>query len=207
MRIIEVIKRLIPAGVLLALAGCGWLPNHHLDYREANSIAPMKVPDGMPFIGEQALYPVPDGPARPDYPDGNRDQIPKPPKLAIANSEPDSGDEPAPDLADPSKTRVVMARDGSGYPIIMIHTPYNWAWEYVGQALGTTDLKIDDRDRDSGTYYIKTPKKLDIDGNEALIKLSHTANGIQVAVMDRKGKALLDKGPGTRIIQQLYDAL
>lgn len=198
-------RRLIAAVSVVALGACSWLPNHHLDYRKAESIKPMVLPEGMVFIGEKALYPVPDGLPAPAYTHTRKDDIPAPPQLAVAT--PDADDPaPAPDT-DPARTRVVLARDGSGYPIIMMHTPYSWAWEYVGQALATTDMKIEDRDRESGIYFVRTPKGLDIDGREAQIKLSLTANGIQIAVLDRKGSALLAREPGQQIIQRLYDAL
>lgn len=190
---------------LVALGACSWLPNHHLDYRKAESIKPMAMPEGMVFIGEKALFPVPDGVPEPVYPHRKKDDIPPPPQLSVMAQ--DSEDSvPAPDT-DPTNTRVLLARDGSGYPIIMMHTPFSWAWEYVGQALATTDMKIEDRDRESGIYFVRTPKGLDVEGREAQIKLSLTANGIQIAVLDRKGTALLAKEPGQQIIQRLYDAL
>ncbi|MCB1836837.1 MAG: outer membrane protein assembly factor BamC [Alcanivoracaceae bacterium] len=200
-------RRLIAVASVVVLGACSWLPNHHLDYRKAESIKPMVVPEGMVFIGEKALYPVPDGLPAPVYSHAKKDDIPPPPQLAVtAQESEDTAQEAAPDT-DPTNTRVVLARDGSGYPIIMMHTPFSWAWEYVGQALAATDMKIEDRDRESGIYYVRTPKELDVEGREAQIKLSLTANGIQIAVLDRKGAALLDKEPGQQIIQRLYDAL
>ncbi|MDF1780272.1 MAG: outer membrane protein assembly factor BamC [Alcanivoracaceae bacterium] len=200
-------KLFLVVGISLGASACSWLPNHFLDYRKAESIEPMTVPDGMVFIGEQPLYSVPDGQPAPVYEKEKKDTIPKPPRLIVANAIPDE-EEPRPENEpDPSSTRVVMARDGNGYPIIMMHTPFNWAWEYVGQAIAATDLKIDDRDRDSGTFYIKTPKKYEVDGREAQVKLSYTANGIQITVLDRKGAALLEKGAGQQIIQRIYDEL
>lgn len=198
-------RALVVVASLLALGACSWLPNHHLDYRKAESIKPMVVPEGMVFIGEKALFPVPDGIPAPVYAHRKKDEIPPPPQLVVAAQESEE-DVPAPGT-DPTNTRVVLARDGSGYPIIMMHTPFSWAWEYVGQALATTDMKIEDRDRESGIYFVRTPKGLDVEGREAQIKLSLTANGIQIAVLDRKGAALLDKEPGQQIIQRLYDAL
>lgn len=189
---------------LAGLSACGWLPNHHLQYRQAESIDQMELPEGMVFIGEQALYPVPEDVPAPEYAHRKKERIPKPPQLVVP-SRVAVEDEPVPE--DPTNTRVVMARDGNGYPIIMMHSPFSWAWEYVGQALKKTDLKIDDRDRNSGTYYVKTPKKYAVDGREVQIKLSFTANGIQIVVLNEEGSSLLDKEPGQKIIQTLYDEL
>lgn len=197
----------LPLLLLLVQTGCSWLPNHHLAYRSAESEAPMQVPEDMVFIGEQALFPVPDVATKPVYENAKKDVIPKPPKLVVLGDDIDDEAPAAPAENDPTNTRVVMARDGNGYPIIMMHTSYSWAWEYVGQALGKTDLKLDDRDRESGTFYLRTPKKYEVDGRDVQVKLSHTVNGIQIAVLNRKGTALLDKTPGQKIIQQLYDQL
>lgn len=200
------------AAILLCglIGSCGWLPNHYLDYREARSVKPLSMPPETPFIGEQPLYPVPGGVPAPEYGDARKDEPPAPPQLAVLGREQDEEEPPLPDgvePSDPTRTRVLMARDGNGYPIIMMHSPFTWAWEYVGQALARTELEIEDRDRESGIFYVKTPRKYDVDGNEAQIKLSHTVNGIQIAVLNRKGSALLDKEPGQQIIQRLYDKL
>lgn len=201
---VKMVSVAIAASVISA---CSFLPNHHLDYRLAESIEPMTVPDDMVFIGEQALFPVPPSSVEPVYDHPKKDRIPEPPQLVIANAAVDD-EAPLPEQGvDATDTRVVMARDGNGYPIIMMHTPFSWAWEYVGQALSATELKIDDRDRESGTFYIKTPKKYEIDGRDVQIKLSHTANGIQIAVLNKKGTSLLDKPSGQKVIQRLYDEL
>ena len=132
--------------------------------------------------------------------------MPQPPKLAVARR----ADESAPDESerpDPTKTRVVLARDGSGYPMIMMSTSYAWAWEYVGQALAETDLRIDDRDRQSGVFYLTVPRGYGLDDKTAQLKLSQTVNGIQITVLEPKGGALVAKGPGQDILQALYDQL
>ena len=37
--------------------------------------------------------------------------------------------------------------------------------------------------------------------------LSHTTNGIQVAVLNEKGTALVEKTPGLAILERIYDEL
>lgn len=192
---------------VLALGACGWLPNHTLDYRKATSTRPLELPDGMVLIGEEPLYPVPDHIPAPEYEDEERDEAPLPPRLAIAEQEPEQEASAAEPESDPTRTSVVMARDGNGYPIIMMGTSFSWAWEHVSRALTETDLTVTDRNRDAGLFWLKVPKAFGVDGGRAQLKLSHTANGIQIAVLDDEGVALLAKEPGQQIIQHLYDRL
>ena len=89
----------------------------------------------------------------------------------------------------------------------MMSTRYAWAWEYVGDALKKTDLKVGDRDREVGIFYLKVPNRYELGAREAQLKLSHTTNGIQVAVLNEKGTALVEKTPGLAILERIYDEL
>lgn len=198
------------AALALALlaSGCSWLPNNSLNYREAEVTAPMQVPDGAVFIGEQALYPVPRQDERLTGPREGEDRFmaPKPPQLVSLApvEEQDEAIGPAPEQG---SAQALLARDGNGYPIIMMSTRFAWAWEYVGEALSATDLKVDDRDRESGIYYLKVPERYGLDDDDAQLKLSHTTNGIQVAVLNHKGTALVEKTPGLAILERIYSEL
>lgn len=186
----------------LVLTGC----SPSTAYRKAEERPPIKVPGDMVFEGEQPLYPIPDNGPRAQWDKANdKFQVPGPPQIREPEAEP--SDEQAPP-ARAENTRVVLARDGNGYPIIMMHTRFAWAWEYVGQALREAGFKIDDRDRESGLYYIDLPEPYrEKKRKSAQIKLSHTANGIQIAVLKADGTALLDKGPGQDILSRLYEEL
>ena len=182
--------------IALACTSCGWLPDRTMDYRKAEPLAELRLPAGLEMDGEQPLFTVPD----------DEFQVPTPPQLDIVRraSEATPGEA---GQADPTNTRVVLARDGSGYPMIMMATSYAWAWEYVGQALSGTDLEVDDRDRQSGVFYLTVPRGYGLDDKSAQLKLSQTANGIQITVLQPKGGALVAKGPGQDILQVLYDQL
>ena len=41
----------------------------------------------------------------------------------------------------------------------------------------------------------------------AQLKLSHTTNGIQVAVLNEEGTALVEKTPGQAILERIFDEL
>jgi len=192
--------------VVTAASGCSWLPDSSLNYRDAQVLEPMQVPEDGVFIGEQPLYSV----SRQDErlvgrgEDEKRFQVPRPPQLVVLGDDEDESQQPAPNDA---SARAILARDGNGYPIIMMSTRFAWAWEYVGDALGNTDLKISDRDREVGIYYLKVPERYTLGAKTAQLKLSHTTNGIQVAVLNEEGTALVEKTPGQAILERIFEEL
>jgi outer membrane protein assembly factor BamC len=198
---------LAPLMLALIVAGCSWLPDSSLEYRKAAVTDPIKVPDGGVFIGEQPLYAVPREDERLTAPgeDEKRFEAPRPPQLVVLGSA--SGNENVESAPRGESAKALLGRDGNGYPIIMMSTRYAWAWEYVSDALKQTDLKVSDRDREVGIFYLKVPDRYELGAREAQLKLSHTTNGIQVAVLNEKGSALVDKIPGQAILERIYDEL
>lgn len=193
--------------VVTAASGCSWLPDSSLNYRDAQVLEPIQVPEDGVFIGEQPLYSVP----RQDErlvgrgEDEKRFAVPKPPQLVVLGSDDDEeAQQPAPRDA---SSKAILARDGNGYPIIMMSTRFAWAWEYVGDALENTDLTISDRDREVGIYYLKVPERYTLNARTAQLKLSHTTNGIQVAVLNEEGTALVEKTPGQAILERIFEEL
>ena len=190
-----------------ATSGCSWLPDSSLNYRDAQVLEPMEVPEDGVFIGEQPLYSVPRQEERlvGRGEDEERFAVPRPPQLVVLGSaDDDEAQQPAPKDA---SSKAILARDGNGYPIIMMSTRFAWAWEYVGEALGKTDLKISDRDREVGIYYLRVPERYTLGAKSAQLKLSHTTNGIQVAVLNEEGTALVEKTPGQAILERIFDEL
>lgn len=197
-------KRILVALPLLLLNGCFLLPDHTLDYRKAEVLPRMQVPEGMTLDSSEDLYRVPEAERRVAYRAKDKFEVPTPP-VAEVNVEPaPAPDEPVPDVRN---TRIVLTKDGNDYPIIMIYTAFPWAWEYVGQSLAETDIRIEDRSRDAGIFFVRVPKQYGLDEKDAQIKLSHTVNGVQVAVLNSRGTALIEPGPGKAILQRLYDSL
>lgn len=194
----------------LLLAGCSWLPDHTGKYREVATLEPMTVPEDMVFLGRDDHFTVPNPELR-LYPEKKRSRFVMPPPPSQLGEEASLAAAPAEaaldDMPDPQRTRIVLSRDGNDFPIIMIYTRFEWAWEYVGNGLGKTDLKITDRSRDLGVYYVTLPRRLSARSEEFQIKLSHTVNGVQVAFLNQKGSALADKSLGDTVLQLLYDQL
>lgn len=197
-------KRILLTLSLIALNGCSLLPDHTLDYRKAEVLPRMVVPEGMTVDSSEDLFRVPEADRRIPYQAKDQFEVPTPPVAAVDVEPTPAPGEPVPDVRN---TRIVLTRDGNDYPIIMIYTAFPWAWEYVGQSLAETDLRIEDRSRDAGIFFVRVPKQYGLDEKEAQIKLSHTVNGVQVAVLNSRGTALVEAGPGKAILQRLYDSL
>lgn len=189
---------------LLFLAGCSWLPDHTLDYRKAEVTPRLVLPDDMTMSASEDLYRVPDPERRLRWREEDRFEVPPPPlkELQVDPAETVTG--PAPDIRN---TRIVLTRDGNDYPIIMIYTAFPWAWEYVGQSLVKTDIRIEDRSRDAGIFFVRVPRAYGLGERDAQIKLSHTVNGVQIAVLNSEGSALAAPSAGQAILQRLYDSL
>ena len=197
-------KPLLLALSVLALTGCSLLPDHTLDYRKAEVLPRMVVPEGMSVDSSEDLFRVPEPDRRVRYREKDRFEVPTPPETTVAVEPGPAPGDPVPDVRN---TRIVMTRDGNDYPIIMIYTAFPWAWEYVGQSLAETDLRVEDRSRDAGIFFVRVPKQYGLGEKEAQIKLSHTVNGVQVAVLNSRGTALVEASAGKAILQRLYDSL
>lgn len=203
-------RSIVITAAALALAGCGLLPDNSLHYRDAEVIDPMAVPDDMVFIGEEPLYRVPDADRRlvGVREDENGFEAPRPPRLvAEAASDDDEDGVDAPTAPADDRGQAVLGKDGSGYPIIMMPTSFAWAWEKVTQALTQTDLRVTDRNRDLGVFFLTTPERYRLQPPRAQLKLSHTTNGIQVAVLNGEGTALAEKSSGLAILESVYGKL
>lgn len=198
--------RLVPLGTaLLAVAGCSWLPDRTLVYQEAETAPRMEVPAGTWFSGFDDLYPIEHADQRLQVKDSHRGRFdaPQPPRV-VAMADPGTDDSTVPPPAQP---RALLGRDGNGYPIIMLNSPFVWAWQYVGDALAKTPLKVDDRDREQGVFFVRVPSDLGVAVKQVQLKLSQTVNGTQVAVLNQTGTSLVEQDAGRIILERLHSAL
>lgn len=205
---LTMLKPLTAAFLVVGLAACSLLPNHRLDYQSAKVTPPLKLPGDMKMINSQQAYSLPDsGPLLAADKHGKLD-IGMPPQLAsISQRQGSKGETEAGPAPDVSQVQSVMSVDGNGYPMIMIHAPFAWSWEYVGTALQDSGVKVDDRDRAAGLYYVQLNKSDHDQQGTARIKLSNTTNGVQVVAMSNKGSALLDKASGRLLLARIYAEL
>lgn len=193
----RVLIGLAAAGLLV---GCSVFPDKTLNYREAKTIKEMEVPAGMHFAGKRDVYVVQNEDDRLQEKVARKDRfsVPEPPQLIAVN---DDGEVAA--SAEPSSVAAVLSRDGNGYPILMLDTDFTWAWEYVTRALKQTDFNVEDVNRSVGIIYVALPKRMGVKDNRAQLKLSNTVNGVQVAVLNQKGSALLAQDSSQELLEAL----
>ena len=97
-------------------------------------------------------------------------------------------------LSADEQTRVVMNKDGNGFPVLVIEQDFNRAWETIGQSLEKGKVVIDDLNRSLAIYYVGYPEE----ENESEmpiyeVKLSQGENGIHVAIqLDDETMAPID---------------
>jgi len=192
--------------VLVWLTACSLFPNHRLDYQQVKLGDSLSLPEGMEINDAQQAYLLPDdGPLLSEQQKGKL-VIEPPKRLASIEIQQQDLDSSAP-MPVVKQVNSVMSNDGNGYPMIMIHTRFAWAWEYVEQALEASRIKVTDRDRAAGVYFIRLPKNIDTKQTAAEVKLSHTTNGVQVVALDKKGVELLNKEQGRLLLARIYAEL
>ncbi len=192
-----------PGLACLVLAAC----STGTEYRKAKVIRPMDTPPDIAFQGGEALYAVPGLEQRKRY-DADEDKfvVPEPPQLRApveAGEDDTSASEPGPD----AEVETRLTRDGNGYPIIMVRTRFARAWARVERALEQADIRVNDRNRASGLFYLRLPEGVERGDKRVRLKLSQTANGIQVAVLQRKSAALLAREPAQALLERIHDQL
>lgn len=191
-------------GVLVlvaSLSACSWLGgekgvfrDRSLDYRhQALDAQPLSYPQGQKVRPARELYPAPTtGAALPD-----KFEVPRPKPLV-----PEGEGKPEAPVAD-AETPVaapVLANDGNGYPVLRFSDDFNLVWDRLSAVLTKAGVKVDDRDRSVGLYFIQLP---DDKGKLApyQLKLSRGVSGPVLSLQQNEetvapqglAEALLDK--------------
>lgn len=197
------------AGIATLVLGCALLAAcaTGTHYRKAKVIEPMRTPPDIAFERGKPLYRVPQMNQRAPFdPENKKFRAPRPPQVRAPIDKKAEREAPAP--KPDSRIESELTRDGNGYPIIMMRTRFAWAWERVNSALHAAGFRVNDRDRDAGLFYLKLNES-EAGVKKARLKLSQTANGIQVAVLRSGSEELLDKKAAQRLLllQRLREQL
>jgi outer membrane protein assembly factor BamC len=197
------LRALAPGLACVLLAAC----STGTEYRKADVIRPMDTPPDIAFEGGEALYAVPGLEQRKRY-DADEDEfvVPEPPQLR-APVEAGEEDTDAGATGADTQLEARLTRDGNGYPIIMVRAGFARTWARMETALEQAEIEVNDRNRASGLFYLRLPDGLERDDKRVRLKLSQTANGIQVAVLQRKSEALLAREPAQALLEQIHDQL
>jgi outer membrane protein assembly factor BamC len=130
--------------------------------------------------------------------------------------------------AAPGAERARLVKEAGGGGVLVVNEPFDRAWRRVGLALDRVGFTVEDRDRASGTYYVRyvDPAKEETQLNKGIldkllswsgdskqarpqqyrIEVKEAADATRVAVLTATG-APEKSDTGTRILTLLYDQL
>lgn len=144
-------RALVLAMTLPLLGGCGALSGllghdpQEQQYKQAEALPPLEVPPDLTGAADSAALTVPgldDGSASGRAADEAWSGAAPPPEQL-------SGDGAK---AGPAGPRI--ERGSEGAPRLVVPEDFARAWRTVGKALEAADMKVDDRDRSRGLYFV-----------------------------------------------------
>lgn len=146
-------RALVLVLTLPLLGGCGVLSGllghdpQEQQYQKAESLPPLEVPPDLTGAADSAVLVVPgvdDGsaPGRASGGDDASSGVAAPPEQLAG----DAGQ------AGPAGPRIERGSDGA--PRLVVTEDFARAWRTVGKALEAAEMKVDDRDRTRGLYFV-----------------------------------------------------
>lgn len=134
-----------------ALGGCGGLSGllshdpQEQQYRQAEALPPLEVPPDLTGAGGSSALIVPgidDGAAGARLADGEGAGTAPPPEQLAGDG---SGQQP-------EVARIEKGPEGA--PRLVVPEDFSRAWRTVGKAIEAAEMKVDDRDRSRGLYFV-----------------------------------------------------
>ncbi|MDI1300491.1 MAG: outer membrane protein assembly factor BamC [bacterium] len=157
-------------GLVVALAGCSSLfRDRASDYRMAQELPPLTLPQGHESRPIKPLYPIPAGGASTKAEWPKKFEAPQPKPLMLSAEAANTAAQPDATTAVPEKP--VLTQDGNAYPVLSITGDFNSVWDRLDIALRTGNVKVDDRDQRTGLYYLDMPGP---DGKKTIYQLRVT---------------------------------
>jgi len=149
------------AALSVALTGCsGWgISNGSMDYKNAQSIAPVQVPDTFKTRQIAPLYPVPVVPSNSasealviSNKKGNIFVVPKPKPLETAPIT-------AAQIGDGTPSTPQMVIDGNGYPIMKVSGEASKIWDIINRTLSVANVDVTKRNAAASRFDVVIDKK------------------------------------------------
>lgn len=182
----------------VALAGCSsWgISNGSMDYKNAQSIAPVQVPEKFKTRQIAPLYPVPIVPSNSastalviSNQKGNVFIVPKPKPLDEATiTTAQVGD------GAPSAPQLVI--DGNGYPILKISGDASKIWEVINRTLSVANVDVKQRNAAANRFDIM------IDNTAYQLRLGRIGN-VTTATLQKADDSLADKTIATGLLERI----
>lgn len=186
------------AALSAGLVGCSsWsLNNGSMDYKNAQSIAPVQVPEEFRTRQIAPLYPVPVVPSNSasaalviSNQKGNVFVVPKPKPLDETTITPKQVGDGA-----PSAPQLVI--DGNGYPILKISGDATQIWEVINRTLSVANVDVKQRNAAANRFDIV------IDKTTYQLRLGRIGN-VTTATLQKADDSLADKTIATELLERI----
>lgn len=185
------------------LAGCGsFVEKKKAEYKKGTvRTQSLEVPPDLttPEFDQRYAIPGADGGMTASYSEYNKLKAEQP-CVAPAN---------APSAAAPAAATEAKLVDENGSKRIALGEPFDRGWRRVGLALDSAHIKVSDKDRSKGIFYVvpmpNKDKKADRSKqSDYLVTVREGRDGSEVTVTDQRGKSDDETG---RLIEVLYQSL
>lgn len=186
------------AALSVGLVGCSsWsISNGSMDYKNAQSIAPVQVPETFKTRQIAPLYPVPVVPSNSasealviSNKKGNIFVLPKPKQIdetTITTAQVGDGT--------PSAPQLVI--DGNGYPIIKVSGDASKIWEIINRTLSVANVDVTSRNVTANRFDVV------IDKASYQIRLGRIGN-ISTVTLQKADGLLADKTIATELLERI----
>jgi uncharacterized lipoprotein len=179
------------------LAGCGIISDRKpVDYKAgAIQTPPLEVPPDLTVPETDQRYTIPgtDGEKVANYSEYSKQTAEQPCEAPAS----------APAVAAPAPARPTSRLyDANGVKRIELREPFDRSWRKVGLAIDRAKLKVTDKDRSKGIYFVAVPGKEK--PNDYQVVVRGTRAGSEVSAADAHGKS---DAESVRLIETLYKSI
>lgn len=184
--------------VSVAMVGCSSfsISNGSMDYKNAQSIAPVQVPEEFKTRQIAPLYPVPVVPTNSassalviSNQKGNVFVLPKPKPL-------DEGTITPAQIGDGAPSTPQLVIDGNGYPILKISGDASQIWEVINRTLSVANVDVKQRNAAANRFDIM------IDNTAYQLRLGRIGN-VTTATLQKVDDSLADKTIATDLLERI----
>lgn len=183
----KAINKTIVLSLLISLAGCATVEKvmpqsgKNNDEVAAQSVTPIKVPEGMSAGNMQSYYPVP-----PIAVTESGGMATQPAALLVPPNSQVQQPAPVVSHATPAPQNPTVLASSSSALVLAMNK--NQAWGKVGKALSSSGYKIMQQDKGMGAYYILDQGKLTKDTPIYRVNLKSSGDNTTVTVVDNNGQ-------------------
>jgi outer membrane protein assembly factor BamC len=190
--------------VVTMLAGCSIFEHKQVDYKAGAAVTPsLEVPPDLtvPETDQRYVIPGSNGKQSASYSEYSKQKSEEP----CANTTSAPAAAPA---SPPPETPAASLRAGKGGKYIMLGEPFDRSWRRVGLALDHARIKVTDKDRSKGIYFVAPIPDKDSKDNKKQpdyqVVVHGTGKHSKVTVVDQNGKR---DAAASKLVQAIYQNL